>query len=604
MGGRVRGIAAVCIALLLWGTAGFVYAENVKAPYLAEQAIGKAPNIEVYMTGSKMKKSAQVTGTMNKIDFSLNGDITTFKDSGKSISYIILMDNSASVNEAQFAESKRQLAELRRSLKEGDAMTLYTVGADNAGGEKTLIFTREVSGNDQTERESDCGQIESIAYLNGAESKTVLYRSLNQIIQDQTSPKIRTVVLLITDGEDDSAGKDMDHVSTSENVREASIPVYGVLLNRKPSKILTVQEQEEKISYTKNEILAEKNCRGYYCDCSVDATEESVKEAFETLRTIWQKETYVVNLTAPTNQTAGRGQLELTADNSAAASVPVDYSDYEADADAPNIVGVVEEAGSNCITFSLQDKNGINMTDVKEPSNYMVQSVTEEENGKIWTIESVNVKLKGNEAAVTLTLTEDLYNDDYTLHCSNIRDKSQDENKMDAAAEFTVKNGLNARTAVIKGTIQSYWWIGLILLILLIGAILILAIRRKKTEVVQVAPEELKKADSKKIRLTITDRAGIRKEVEWDVEGSLFVGRSDMCNIYFDDDRLSKQHFAVEVNKMGCYIEDLQSTNGTFVNGMRLTGRRMLLDGDTITAGREKIVFHIPKRQPEEHEAG
>ena len=111
-------------------------------------------------------------------------------------------------------------------------------------------------------------------------------------------------------------------------------------------------------------------------------------------------------------------------------------------------------------------------------------------------------------------------------------------------------------------------------------------------------PDELVKADTKKIWLTITDRLGAIRDVEWDVEGSLFVGRSNICNIYFDDDRLSKQHFVIEVTKMGCYLEDLQSTNGTFVNGVKITNRRMLLDGDIITAGRESIVFHVPKNQP------
>lgn len=77
----------------------------------------------------------------------------------------------------------------------------------------------------------------------------------------------------------------------------------------------------------------------------------------------------------------------------------------------------------------------------------------------------------------------------------------------------------------------------------------------------------------------------------------MFIGRSDICNIYFDDDLLSKQHFVIDVTKMGCYIEDLESTNGTSVNGVKITSRRILLDGDVITAGREKIVFHISKEQ-------
>ncbi len=603
MGRKIRGIVAVCILMLLGGALNTAYAANIKTPYIAEQSIGKAPNADVYMTGSKIGKDAQITGTMDSINFTMNGEIELFEESGQGISYIILIDNSASVNEAQFSESKRQLAELRRLLKKGDEMTLYTVGTDDAGGEKSLVFTRTVSDGDKKEKEEDCQQIENIAYLSGAESKTVLYRSLNQILQEQASPKTRTVILLITDGEDDSRGKDMDNVSTAKTVQEASVPVYGILLNRKPSQILTPQEQEAKTSYTKNEILAEKNCRGYYYDCSLDETEESVKKAFETLYAIWQRETYVVHLTAPTNQTAGRGKLNLTADNSAVPPVTLDYSDYEEDKDAPGIAGTVEEVSGNSIRFSLQDKNGINLADVNEPSNYLIQSVTENDDGKIWTVDAVNVTSKGKEITVTLTVTEDFYNDDYILHCTNIRDKSQDANEMDATAEFSIQNGLDAKNAAIKEALKSYWWIGLLLLVILIGIILILVVRKRKVEVVQIDPDELKKADSKKLRLTITDRAGVIKDVEWNVEGSLFVGRSDICNIYFDDDRLSKQHFVIETNKMGCYIEDLESTNGTFVNGVKITSRRMLLDGDIITAGREKIVFHIPKQeQPEQTE--
>ncbi len=597
MGRRIKGIAAACILALLGGLAGTVHAANVNTPYIAEQAIGKAPNVKVYMTGSRMEETVEVTGTMESINFALYGDIVTFGESGEGISYFILMDNSGSVNKEQFEESKNQLIKLRKSLKEGDEMRLYTVGTFSPEGEKTQVVARNVSGADKKDKKDDCSKIENIEYLSTAESKTVLYRSLNQILQEQASPKKRTIVLLITDGEDDSKGKDIDNVSTAKTVKEASVPVYGILLNRKPSKSGKTEENDEKISYTRNEILAEKNCRGYYYDCSVDATEESVKKAFETINTILQKETYVVNLTAPTNQVIGRSLLNLTVDNTAVDAVSLDYSDYEEDKDAPGIVGEVEELSSNSISFSMQDKNGINLTDVNEKSNYMVQSETEKGDGRIWTIESVNAVSKGNEITVTLTMAEDFYNESYILKCSNIRDNSQDQNKMDSTIEFSIKNGLNAKKVAMKEAVKSYWWIGLIVLVILIGTILIIVIRRKKVEVTGVNPDELQKADSRKIWLTITDRSGAIKDVEWNVEGSLFVGRSNICNIYFDDDRLSKQHFVVEVNKMGCYIEDLESTNGTYVNGVKITSRRMLLDGDVITAGREKIVFHIPKQQ-------
>ncbi len=602
MGGRVKGarvilkrVAALALAISLLLSPGKVLAAVTVIPYIAEQAVGKAPSLEVYMTGSKIQKESQVTGAIGDIAFAQDDDITTFRESGEAISYIILMDNSGSVNEEQFGEAKKQLEELRKSLRKNDAMALYMVGSDTPQGEKTLIFAREVGAKDKKDKKADCEAIQAIPYMNTAESVTVLYRSLNQILQEQSSPKKRTVVLLITDGEDDSKGKDIDNVSTANTVKEAAVPVYGIVLQAKPTSTGEYEKQNQKIEYTKNEILAAKNCRGYYCDCSVDASIEGVQNAFQTIQTILLDETYVLKLKAPTNQAAGKGSLSLTVDSNAVDTVMVDYSDYEEDKDAPAIAGAVEEAGKNSITFTLQDENGINMADVNELSNYSVQ--TAEEEGRTWAVDSVNTVVKGKGVTITLTMAEDFFNDDYTLRCSNIRDTSQDENKMDATVEFSIKDGLDAKRVARSEALQSYWWIGLIVLVILIGGIIILVIHRKHMEVAGVKPDELKKAESREIRLTITDRKGTIKNVEWKVEGSLFIGRSDICNIFFDDDRLSKQHFVIEANKMGCYIEDLESLNGTFVNGVNLSNRRMLLDGDIITAGREKFIFHMPRQQ-------
>ena len=38
-------------------------------------------------------------------------------------------------------------------------------------------------------------------------------------------------------------------------------------------------------------------------------------------------------------------------------------------------------------------------------------------------------------------------------------------------------------------------------------------------------------------------------------------------------------------------IEDLHSTNGTFVNGQRLNGTRTLAQGDTITIGQTQFAY-------------
>lgn len=592
MGKRIILIVTMCALLFSEGNIDTVKAANIKSPYIAEQAIGKAPNVKAYITGSKIQDASEVSGTIGETPLTQKEDIIPFKDSGEGISYIILLDNSGSVNRKQFDEAKSQLIKMRKSLKNNDEMTLYTVGTNSAAGEKKNVLGRTANASEEDKKSADCKKIQKIKYMASADSKTVLYRSLNEVLASQTSPKMRTVVLLVTDGEDDSKGKDIDKVSTEEEVKDASIPVYGVLLERNSGG------EDKKIKYTRNKILAEKNCRGYYHDCSVDSSAEIVKKAFKTINQILQKETYVVNLSAQTNRTAGKEKLKLTVDNSAVDTVSIDYSDYEKDESAPVIVGDVKKINGNSITVTLQDTNGINLVDANEKSHYTIQTKTEEKNGKIWAIESVKAASEGNETIVTLSTTEDFYKDDYILKCSNIRDDSQDENIMDDTVEFTIEEGVNAKAAAVKNIIKTYWWIGLIILVLIIGIIAIRIIRKKAVKIVEVNPDDLVKADRKLIRLTITDRSGAIKDVEWDVEGSLFVGRSNICNIYFDDDRLSKQHFVVEVNKMGCYIEDLESTNGTFVNGVKITSRRMLLDGDVITVGREKLVFHMPKNQP------
>lgn len=588
MGGKIK---VWLITALLFLSAVPVEAAAIKSPYLAEQAQGKAPNVTVYMTGSKMQQDVSVNGKIKNISLTQNGEVLSFEQSGKHISYIILMDNSGSVHQAQFEESKNQLIQLRQSLKKGDRMTLYTVGTDSPEGEKTQVFSSKVKKTDES-LAADCEKISGITYMNTKQSMTVLYRSLNEILHEEASPKLRTIVLLITDGEDDSKGKDIDDVSTANTVKEASVPVYGIILANKTGR------EDEKILYTKNQILAEKNCRGYYADCSVSPTAESVQAAFSEISQLVQKETYVVKLLAANNKAAGRQALQLEANKTSVDPVTIDYSDFEEDTEAPVLAGTVDKVSKNALSFVLEDENGVNVKDARDKSHYSIRTKSDDEKGKSWPIEAVSVEEKEDGITVTLTMKDDLFTGDYLLKCSDIRDSSQDANAMETSLEFSVEDGLDPKKEAAVSAVKSFWWIGLILLVIVLGILIIRTIQKKKTEVTGVNPDELLKADTRKIWLTITDRSGAIKDVEWDVEGSLFIGRSSICNIYFDDDRLSKQHFVIEVTKMGCYLEDLQSTNGTFVNGVKITNRRMLLDGDIITAGRETFVFHVPKNQP------
>lgn len=84
------------------------------------------------------------------------------------------------------------------------------------------------------------------------------------------------------------------------------------------------------------------------------------------------------------------------------------------------------------------------------------------------------------------------------------------------------------------------------------------------------------------------------------VNDSLSVGRSDWAQLVCAyDERMSRVHFKLRSDEMGCYLVDPSSRNGTFVNGMRITDC-MLRDGDRINAGVTDFVIAIDGDSPEE----
>jgi hypothetical protein len=69
------------------------------------------------------------------------------------------------------------------------------------------------------------------------------------------------------------------------------------------------------------------------------------------------------------------------------------------------------------------------------------------------------------------------------------------------------------------------------------------------------------------------------------------VGRSKKCLIMLPDPYVSSEH--VRIDKVGdkFYAEDLESANGTLLNGKRLERRTELKDGDRISLGKIDLVF-------------
>ncbi|MBZ0117601.1 MAG: diguanylate cyclase [Sandaracinaceae bacterium] len=82
----------------------------------------------------------------------------------------------------------------------------------------------------------------------------------------------------------------------------------------------------------------------------------------------------------------------------------------------------------------------------------------------------------------------------------------------------------------------------------------------------------------------------------------LVLGRGEDLEARIDDRGMSRRHSRIFKVEQHFYLEDLGSTNGTHVNGVKLTTRHRLADGDRIQVG-ESTVLRVSLQDAREAEA-
>jgi hypothetical protein len=72
----------------------------------------------------------------------------------------------------------------------------------------------------------------------------------------------------------------------------------------------------------------------------------------------------------------------------------------------------------------------------------------------------------------------------------------------------------------------------------------------------------------------------------------LTAGRAETNDIAVDGDEFaSSRHARFETRRDGVWVEDLGSTNGTYVNGVKLTRSRRLVPGDIVRVGESDLRY-------------
>lgn len=76
--------------------------------------------------------------------------------------------------------------------------------------------------------------------------------------------------------------------------------------------------------------------------------------------------------------------------------------------------------------------------------------------------------------------------------------------------------------------------------------------------------------------------------------GTVVIGRDASATIRLDDDQVSRRHAQVVVSDGRAELSDLGSTNGTFVDGHRLTSPVVLRAGQQVKIGKHVLVVGAP----------
>lgn len=94
---------------------------------------------------------------------------------------------------------------------------------------------------------------------------------------------------------------------------------------------------------------------------------------------------------------------------------------------------------------------------------------------------------------------------------------------------------------------------------------------------------------SKKAPRKLTVIEGQLKGKSMELSDELTIGRADKCHLVVDDTYVSQVHARIYVKGDVVMVEDLGSTNGTYLNRRRITSPTEIQRGDRVKVGKSVL---------------
>ena len=558
------------------------------------------PEITVELKGTGYELD-DTTATLGGEKLTVNEVIPYDKESVTTCAYVIV-DLSASMS-ASFETVKSNITTFINSLGKNDRAVLITFGETKVETVLDGSETREAAA--AAVRELDC-----------TEQGTLFYEALSkayQLSDTATAHSDREYAIVFSDGVDVQRGNTTYDEAVSQYSSHV-LPLYAAC-----------SESTSKESTDKFGEIARQSGGSF----SMIRTPQDFEEFTKTINNVT-----LVRLTASTNFADGNSrQLSLRSGASQTEySVPISRS--IADDEAPTVKEIRFDETEKAIVISFSEQVvGANVA--------TAYKITDADGERI-DVSAVFYSEANDEYEIKTA--EALRSGDYTVEFSGITDASKEANAVagkstftannpaaDAAAAAETEDGATVVTAPEETGLPVWLIVVIIIAVIVIAGLIVLVvvlITKRKPATTQAPPPEYvpprpqtapaapaapaapgvneyaaPQAEQEKYHVAVDTSARVRlriktgrtteQNIETSITSSLMVGRSDVCDVYLDDTKLSRQHFVIEKDGDDFYIMDLQSTNGTMLNGIRINSRQPLKSNDKITAGLTDFVFSV-----------
>lgn len=551
-----------------------VMGHGQETPLTITQTDAYLPEFTVYLRTEEkeMPEVSEVAGKLDETDNVLSVEqADKMSESGQGIRYYVLLDISTSMSAAQFDAMKQAVIGLSEHLRNIDSMEVITFGREVKavlkGGEKASVVRKHIEGLKQ-------------------EKKTHLYEGLDYLVSRAQEDKEKE----ISEGKD--AGTRMRHVGVILTDWQ-EIKDVGGSTSQEESLLALQQEGIPLYGYCPDTVKDEvQDDMGLFLRKTGGEfhliKEEDGGKALLPLSETLLNETVVFFHSSSNKMYDDARVLEVSIDGETAKKENVYLLRAAEDREAPEILEVTQK-GKDARTLVLRFSEDVQNADNK--GNYSILR----EGKQVYTVSEASYTAEDGEYRTTLVLNDSLVKGEYEITTVNITDNTNEENPL--SKEWTGDLEGQGFLMALYGKLGRFWAIFLAAAVLVLIGVIYLIIKKHNGIILMenkmVLGSNLEKkqhvkndtSSTKDILLLINGIASESRQMQARINGSAIVGRASICDIYFDDLSMSKQHFALEVERGNVYVTDLESKNGTFLNGKKVTGRTPVENGSVIEAG-------------------